>query len=243
MTESERLAAEHALGLLEGEDLAEARRRMLADPEFARSVADWQARLAPMLDDVEPVEPDPAVWSRIEAAVATSPRGEVIQLRRAVRRWQIGTGFAAAASVILALLAIRPAPPTPAMNPGLIAAGSTAESSAQGKVLAVTLAPGPQSGPVMLVYIPAQRRMLAVGSGFAKSAAHDYQLWLIPPGSKPLPLGILSGDGVQTMELPKALVQTIDHRASIAVSLEPKGGSPTGLPTGPVLASGKVTAT
>lgn len=239
MSESDRLAAEHALGLLEGEELAEARRRTLADPEFARSVADWQVRLAPMLDDVEPVEPDPAVWSRIEAAVAVSPRGEVIQLRRTVRRWQIGTGLAAAASVVLALLSLRPAPPVPAVNPGLLAASSTTE----GKVLAAALAAGPQSGPVMLVYIPSQRRMLAVGSGFAKSAAHDYQLWLIPPGSKPLPLGILSGDGVQAMDLSKALVQAIDHRASVAVSLEPKGGSPTGLPTGPVLASGKVSAT
>jgi anti-sigma-K factor RskA len=85
--------------------------------------------------------------------------------------------------------------------------------------------------------------MLALARGFAHRAGHDYQLWLIPEGGQPIALGILAGDGVQAMELPQALVRAIDAKASLALSLEPEGGSPTGLPTGPVLASGKINAT
>jgi anti-sigma-K factor RskA len=85
--------------------------------------------------------------------------------------------------------------------------------------------------------------MLAMARGFAHRAGHDYQLWLIPAGSKPIPLGLLTGDGVQAMNLPEKLVRAIDAQASLAVSLEPAGGSPTGLPTGPVLTSGKINAT
>ncbi|MFM9936977.1 MAG: anti-sigma factor domain-containing protein [Novosphingobium sp.] len=242
MTESDRLAAEHALGLLEGEELADARRRTLQDPEFARAVADWQARLAPMLDEVAPVEPGPDVWSRIELAMAASPRGEVLQLRRAVRRWQIGTGLssglAAAAAVVLALLSVRPAPPMPAPVQTQVASSAPAM-----KALAVALAPGPQNGPVMLVYIPSEHRLLAVAHGFARRAGHDYQLWLIPEGAKPIALGLLEGNGVQAVALPQNLVRTINAKASLAISLEPTGGSPTGLPTGPVLTSGKINAT
>jgi anti-sigma-K factor RskA len=36
-------------------------------------------------------------------------------------------------------------------------------------------------------------------------------------------------------------MQRVAAQATLAVSVEPPGGSPTGLPTGPVIASGKLT--
>ena len=51
------LAAEMALGLLEGEDRAAARARLMQDRDFARSVADWQERFVAMTDDIAPVAP------------------------------------------------------------------------------------------------------------------------------------------------------------------------------------------
>jgi anti-sigma-K factor RskA len=41
--------------------------------------------------------------------------------------------------------------------------------------------------------------------------------------------------------VPAALKDRLSATAALAVSLEPPGGSPTGLPTGPVIASGKLT--
>jgi anti-sigma-K factor RskA len=46
------LAAELALGLLEGEELGEARRREVEDASFARAVDRWNERFAPMLDAI-----------------------------------------------------------------------------------------------------------------------------------------------------------------------------------------------
>jgi anti-sigma-K factor RskA len=43
------------------------------------------------------------------------------------------------------------------------------------------------------------------------------------------------------IEVPRDLVTRIGADSALAVSLEPTGGSPTGQPTGPVIASGKLT--
>jgi anti-sigma-K factor RskA len=43
------------------------------------------------------------------------------------------------------------------------------------------------------------------------------------------------------MELAQALAELMRNGATIAISVEPRGGSPTGAPTGPVIASGALT--
>ena len=43
------------------------------------------------------------------------------------------------------------------------------------------------------------------------------------------------------LEIPSDLAGRVTPDATLAVSLEPPGGSPTGLPTGPVIAAGKLT--
>ena len=246
MTDRDQLAADHALGLLEGEELLEARGLMAHDPQFAQAVTEWQMRLAPLLDEIVPVTPDPALWLQIEAAQAQGPRAEVVRLQRSVRRWQAGAGLAlavsAAASVALAFVSIRPQ--TPLVPSSLPVALASADPQAQAvKTLAAALAPGPQSGVIMLIYLPTEHRIISMARGFRRRAGHDYQLWLIPADGKPAPLGLLIGDGIQAMDLAPELVRALDTRATLAVSLEPEGGSPTGLPTGPVLSSGKITAT
>ena len=47
--EDQALAAEMALGLLDGDDLTAATARMADDAEFARTVRDWHERLAGMV--------------------------------------------------------------------------------------------------------------------------------------------------------------------------------------------------
>ena len=69
LTGDELLAAELALGLLEGEDLLAARGRMARDAAFATLVVNWDERLAPLLDQISGVEPSTAVWPRIEREV------------------------------------------------------------------------------------------------------------------------------------------------------------------------------
>ena len=67
--EGEALAAEYVLGLLEGEDLQAAEARLSSEPAFAREVAAWWDRLAPLLDERPGREPRTDLWPRIEAAI------------------------------------------------------------------------------------------------------------------------------------------------------------------------------
>lgn len=66
----------------------------------------------------------------------------------------------------------------------------------------------------------------------------SFQLWAIA-GGPPKPLGLVSATPGHRLLVPASAVAA---GAVLAVSLEPEGGSPTGLPTGPVLFQGKVLA-
>ena len=63
----------------------------------------------------------------------------------------------------------------------------------------------------------------------------DYQLWMLPAdGSNPVSLGLLPEQAGSIMLTPPDAFK-LAQVSGLAVSLEPAGGSPTGLPTGPVL--------
>jgi anti-sigma-K factor RskA len=57
-------------------------------------------------------------------------------------------------------------------------------------------------------------------------------------GAAPRSLGLVT-DASARLPVPAALRQGAEG-GSLAVSVEPKGGSPTGAPTGPVIYSGKL---
>ena len=69
-------------------------------------------------------------------------------------------------------------------------------------------------------------------SGEAPDAAHDFELWIIRGKTAPVSLGVLSADGQ------RLTLADVGEGMVLAVSLEPKGGSPTGAPTGPIVAAG-----
>lgn len=72
-------------------------------------------------------------------------------------------------------------------------------------------------------------------SGTAAPAGQVQELWIIAPDAAPVSLGLL-GDEPLTVDYPDTPTGW-----TLAVSLEPAGGSPTGAPTGPVLAAGTIT--
>lgn len=71
-------------------------------------------------------------------------------------------------------------------------------------------------------------------AGSAAPAGQVQELWIIAPDAAPVSLGLL-----QETTLAVAY-PTLPQGWTLAVSLEPAGGSPTGAPTGPVLAAGVV---
>jgi hypothetical protein len=124
----------------------------------------------------------------------------------------------------------------------------TAPTAATGPVsglmpAATTWAPRSGSGNKDNAWTWRRRGTIAVvPAAFAGDATRVPELWLIPPGSKPLPIGLLNGDKPVVIAIPAGLVAQTASGATLAVSLEPPGGSPTGVPTVPVIGAGKLTA-
>jgi anti-sigma-K factor RskA len=228
--ERDLMAAELAMGLLDGDERADAEALAGRDPDFRAAVARWTAHLAPMLDDVAPADPPESVWRRIEADIAPPP-SNVVQLRRKVSLWR---GYSLAATAIAASLAFvlvgRPAPPPASVAPTTLVAMMQAEGS-----------------PARLVatYDPASRRLIvAAAAGMAPAPGHAHELWLIPAaGGKPHPMGIVSAAAPNKMDVPMPMAADVREGATFAISVEPPSGSPTGAPTGPVIAAGKLTRT
>ena len=72
----------------------------------------------------------------------------------------------------------------------------------------------------------------------ARADGRDFELWLIEGEQAPRSLGVIPvGANVHIVVTPE-LKQKIAQGAVLAISLEPAGGSTTGQPTGPVVASG-----
>jgi anti-sigma-K factor RskA len=95
---------------------------------------------------------------------------------------------------------------------------------------------------VVASWDPAARQLiLAVPGAMPADPNHSHELWVIPADGKPRSLGTMAGGKQMHMRLADALAQLLQQGATIAISVEPPGGSPTGAPTGPVVASGALT--
>lgn len=230
MSEQELLAGEYALRLLEGEDLLAARRLLAEDPSFAADIARWEERFAPLADEV-PDRPLPAdLWARIEAAIGRSgAEPALLALRRKVRRWQAAAGVAAAAALAasVALLLPRTAPPVE----------STPVEQPTAPVLVASVATE-RSGSLAVTYLPDRGELLVVPAGLEVPAGRARQLWLIPEGQAPVSLGLVEPGDLQPRRIAAPTARDFARGATIAVSDEPAGGSPTGQPTGEVLGAG-----
>lgn len=215
------LAAELALGLLEGEELAQTRARAANDPAFALLVKDWQERLVAMTDGIAPVQPPKRARKRLEKALFAPRRVPLSE-----RLW-VWKGLSLAAIALAAYMGIQQlGPPVPEADGALYATQLTGEAVPL-QVLAVL---DTARGDVALSRVAG-----------AEAPGRVFELWAIVPEAAPVSLGVLNADGTMRVALPDALR---DRAAEItlAISDEPTGGSPTGAPTGAVLAAAPLVA-
>ena len=222
----EALAGEYVLGTLDPDERRAAEARIVSDVAFRTAIADWERRLQPLSDAAEAVEPPAAAFGRIMAAIDAAPAapralGSVVELRRSVRRWQVTTVLmGAAAAVLAAVVVLDRTAPVP-----------------QSQFVAVLTAEGAK--PAFVATVDTLKGTIAVRR-VATEAPPDksYELWSIEPNAAPKSLGLL-----EQVSLSRPLPVAPTGKATLAISLEPKGGSPTGAPTGPVVFSGALVAT
>ena len=96
------------------------------------------------------------------------------------------------------------------------------------------------TGPVWLLQAFTEARALRVSTVNPRPApaGRSFELWMLPPdggGGTPVSLGLLPEMGAAQLALSAAQLGVLTRTMTLAVSEEPAGGSPTGLPTGPVI--------
>ena len=218
------LAAQYVAGTLRGR----ARRRFetLLDghPALRAAVREWQDRLMPLTSAVAPEAPPARVWRGIEQRLWPQEAGPRWWQRLAL--WRGVSAFATVATLALAVALVVP----PAAQPPVVVVLQGTGGAAQGinTFVASVSADGRAlvTKPLMNVSLEANRVL---------------ELWSVPPQGAPRSLGLISASGATVVprgKLPEALLK--GGTAALAVSLEPPGGSPTGVPTGPVLYAGKL---
>lgn len=242
------VAAEWALGLLEGEELLAARGKYATDPNFAWRKEWWDNWFAPMTDAMPGAEPGEHVWDDILARVSSqqaaagslgpdASASNVIALETRLRRWQWMAGLSsAAAALALVWIALVPGR-TPVDAPVQIAAAAPLPNP-----LVATVPIGETGLRLDVTYIPESEKMLVAAIGLTRDGVHDHELWLVPAGGgTPQSLGIVAPGEVHSMVVPQALANNLGVGASLVLTREPIGGKPSDAAAGPVVAKGTFT--
>ncbi|MEM7279747.1 MAG: anti-sigma factor [Pseudomonadota bacterium] len=85
------------------------------------------------------------------------------------------------------------------------------------------------------VYAPEKRVDIRIAALPEAQPDNDYQLWILGGDGVPVSIGLLPQSGAASLELSDEAQAALASGSTVAVSLEPKGGSPEPTPTGPVL--------
>lgn len=230
--------AEYVLGVLDADGRAAVEREIADDRRAAVEVARWQEYLSPLAEDIPIATPPADAWTRIQAALEMRkvPRERAVP---AGSRWwnslAVWRGFAFGALAIAAACIIAffvvPRGNTPPSAPPAVTYLTSTISQGNGQVgWTATM----DLQHARMVVVAAQPQILPAGRAA--------ELWLIPAGQKPIAVGMIRVTGATTIALSPTLAAKLGPAAALAVSVEPPGGSPTGQPTGAVIAKGAIGA-
>jgi len=215
----ERLAAEYVLGTLKGG----ARRRfeawLLQDAALRAEVQAWQERIAPMAEFAPAAQPGPEVWDGIARRLRLPGHEPGPAWWKSLAFWRGLAAASAAGAVVLAVLLVQR--PEPA------------------HIDQVAMLADDQAHTALIVSADRGHRRMQVRvlEGVRVPDDKTLQLWAIPRAGAPRSLGILPDNRAATLALTERA--TGADVVALAVSLEPRGGSPNpNAPTGPVLFKG-----
>ncbi|MDR6869970.1 anti-sigma-K factor RskA [Bosea sp. BE125] len=238
--ERDALAGEYVLGLIEGADRSAFEQQLESDPELAAAVESWRRHFAGIDATATPLAPSPALWSRIEAELATLAQNAAparaatttIQRRTAPSAgsrlsawwnslfvWR-GAAFAGALAAILLAIGLNGALDRARRQPVMVAVLLTEASVAAAVVN--TFADGRvEMVPLQAIHVPDGK------------ALEIWTLWDRAVG--PRSVGLIErarSTKLRLDQLPLGKDQLFE------ITLEPATGSPTGRPTGPIVAKG-----
>jgi anti-sigma-K factor RskA len=214
------LAGEFVLGVLEANEASEVEAALATNAELCRAVGFWEEQLHPLSELISPAEPPSGTWQAIEARITKpAPKPVALSFWNNLMLWRWSTaGFAAAAGLAL-WIALTPAP-----GPSFVA----------------VLHPPQQDQASWVATAGRYGLLVRAVAGATPPSDRAFELWAIPPGAtRPRSLGVIPANGEFKLA---PLPSDLHDGATLAISIEPVGGSPTHQPTGPVVFVGTVRA-
>lgn len=226
-------AGEYVLGTLTPEERRELEAEAENNTVLRHEIARWERQLAGLGQKLKPVAPRPIVWLNLSHRIGVSP---VASTPARNYLWKTWASLATAASLLLAFGLYREVNrplPAPIVVTERVEVPVAASSY-------VALLQVPKSTMYWSVSLTPDRKELAVRAGGdvpAAAANKDAELWWISE-TGPVSLGVIPTTGELRRALPPGLKYS--NGGTIAVSLEPVGGSPGPGPTGPVVTTAQV---
>ena len=214
----DRLAMSYVVGTLAGPARRRFERLSRERLDVSAAVQRWEAQLGELALGAPETAPSPRVWQAVEARIQPQQQ-DAVKLsfwQRLLGGWQPAlAGMVAALVVAVVAVQLLPAP---------FDADYVASVQEEGTLL-------------WQVSLDADRQKIRVQalSRITLASDQDYELWMLPKSGNPRSLGLLPRSGELDRELSAELAAALANAGAIAVSLEPAGGSTTGLPTGPVV--------
>lgn len=224
------LAAEYVLGTLPYAERAEAEARRERDAAFDAAVLAWERRLGSLIEVVAPVQPPPGLYNKIRARIGLASHvvslkaREQAMLRRANWWRDAALGMTAVAASLACVVGWQDYQRrlVPTQYVAVLQAGDAV--------------------PAFLLTVDTKTNMFVI-SAMQKPAEPEtsYQLWLVHNEMpQPKSLGVFDDSAMDVRPMGDGKMHDMMMDGTYAVSVEPKGGSPTGAPTGPVVFSGKL---
>jgi anti-sigma-K factor RskA len=194
----------------------------------------------------EIVEQAPVGQARVEPAPVDDTN--VIYLSGRVRRWRNVASFASAiAAALVAMLALQvyqpdllPAGLRPKPRTQIVEVKTPVPAAASGQYVAVLQQDG--SSPAFILTVDAATKNFTVRKvGASPEPGKSFELWLISDKlPQPRSLGVIGGSDFTARPVLSSYDANTINAATYAVTVEPAGGSPSGLPTSAPIYTGKL---
>ncbi len=234
MNGDDALAAEYVVGVLPADERRAASERIERDGAFARLVDAWEVYFAPLASAYAAVEPPASAKAAIDRrlfAGGVAPSSGAVEVPSAglwasLAFWR---GLATAALAALVIYAGATMLREPAVQP-------------QAQQLVASLAADGSDVRVVALYNPATGEVGLSRVSGEPGANQVHELWVIEGQNAPVSMGVIPAGASVRLPVNEANRARLAAGSVLAISLEPTGGSPTGLPTGPVVALGPLSS-
>lgn len=222
------LAAEYVLGTLRGKARERFEVLKFGNERIAQEIKYWESHLNEMALHLQPVEPRDYVLQNIrkrlgivgQQSAESVESGNVVQIRQDKTSsagknvvWKWWSGVATAAALVLAVIV-----------------STNIELDAPQQVQSLAVISNDDAKTLWSIDVLTNDIRVKVTSLVPKLPNNDYQLWIVPAsGAAPISIGVMQQSGEFYLSKPADFDRI--EIAALAVSREPKGGSPNGAPT------------